>query len=116
MLWKDEDGFLEILSQKKRYGVFLDMGLGKTALLLALIDQKIFEGAKKILIIAPKKVTLSTWQNEIRKWRNFRYLEKIVFTIEGNIDERKKILKNSGDFCVHIVSSSLVEWLAYKKE
>ena len=48
---------------------FLDMGVGKTSL-LALCDYKIFsEGVKKILIVAPKKVTLSTWQNEIKKWK-----------------------------------------------
>jgi GTPase SAR1 family protein len=70
MIWKDENNFLETIKDQKRFGVFLDMGVGKTSLLLALADQKFFDGVKKILIITPKKVSLSTWQNEIKKWKN----------------------------------------------
>ena len=76
--WVDKDGVLEILEKQKRFGVFWDMGTGKTALLLGLIDRKIFQGVNKILIIALKVVTLTTWRNEIRKWSNFNYLEPIV--------------------------------------
>lgn len=115
MNWNDKDNFLEILENKRRFGVFLDMGVGKTALLLALIDQKIFEGVQKILIIAPKKVSLSTWQDEIKKWQNFRYLYNIVELIDGDEEERVEKLKKTGDFCVHIISSSQINWLHGEK-
>ena len=115
MIWTDQYNFLDTLRDKKRYGVFLDMGVGKTALLLALIDQKIFEGVQKILIIAPKKVSLSTWQDEINKWQNFRYLYNIVDLIDGDETERVAKLKKTGDFCVHIISSSQIGWLHGEK-
>lgn len=115
--WVDKDGVLEILEKQKRFGVFWDMGTGKTALLLGLIDRKIFQGVNKILIIAPKVVTLTTWQNEIRKWSNFNYLEPIVTLIEGAEDKRIKMLQNTGNtgICIHIISSSLFTWLVGKK-
>ena len=42
MIWTDTHGFLEKIKHKKKYGIFLDMGVGKTSLLLALCDYKIF--------------------------------------------------------------------------
>jgi SNF2 family DNA or RNA helicase len=112
MIWKDQDGFLELIKDKERFGVFLDMGVGKTSLLLGLADYKFFNSSvKKILIITPKKVSLSTWQNEIRKWKNFNYMEPYVDLIEGTEKQRTELLNKKGDFCIHIISSSLTEWL-----
>lgn len=117
MIWKDKDGFLKKIKDKDRFGVFLDMGKGKTALLLALIDQKIFEGVKKILIIAPKKVTLATWQKEIRKFKNFNYLESVLTLIDGTPKKRLDMFEKAKnqDYFVHIISSDLVDWLVYKE-
>jgi SNF2 family DNA or RNA helicase len=111
MIWKDNDGFLETIKDESRYGIFLDMGVGKTSLLLALADYKFFGGVKRILIITPKKVSLSTWQNEIKKWKNFNYMESVLNLIEGTEEERIELLKKTGEFCIHIISSSLTEWL-----
>jgi SNF2 family DNA or RNA helicase len=115
MIWKDENNFLETIKDQKRFGVFLDMGVGKTSLLLALADQKFFDGVKKILIITPKKVSLSTWQNEIKKWKNFNYMADIVSLVEGTEAQRVEILDKTGEFCIHIISSSLTEWLYGRK-
>lgn len=112
MIWKDQDGFLEQIKDQNRFGVFLDMGVGKTALLLGLADYQFFNhNVKKILIITPKKVSLSTWQNEIAKWENFSYMSNVVSLIEGTEEERHELLKKKGEFCIHIISSSLTEWL-----
>ena len=112
MIWKDQDGFLEQIKDQNRFGVFLDMGVGKTALLLGLADYKFFNyNVKKVLIITPKKVSLSTWQNEIAKWENFSYMSNVVSLIEGTEEERNELLKKKGEFCIHIISSSLTEWL-----
>jgi SNF2 family DNA or RNA helicase len=112
MKWKDSDGFLETIKEENRFGIFLDMGVGKTALLLALADHKFFNSnVKKILIITPKKVSLSTWQNEIKKWSNFSYMSESVSLIEGTEQERIKLLQEDKKFCIHIISSSLTEWL-----
>ena len=114
-IWQDESGALDIIKDRTRYGVFWDMGVGKTALLLALIDHKIFQGRKKFLIIAPKKVTLSTWQKEVAKWKNFNYMAKILELIEsGDPKKRTKQLENTGEYCIHIISSDIAWWLAGK--
>jgi len=112
MLWTDKDGFLEVIKDKSRYGIFLDMGVGKTALLLALCDYKFkTNNINKVLIITPKKVSLSTWQKEIAKWDNFNYMLPFVKLISGTPEKRSKILKESSDRFIHIISSSLTEWL-----
>jgi SNF2 family DNA or RNA helicase len=115
MIWKDEDGFLEKIKNEKRFGIFLDMGVGKTALLLALCDYKFFDNVKKVLIITPKKVSLSTWQNEIAKWENFNYMKDIVSLLDGDEAQRISKMEKTGEFCIHIISSSLTEWLYGKR-
>jgi SNF2 family DNA or RNA helicase len=109
--WTDTYGFLDTIKDKERYGIFLDMGVGKTSLLLALIDHKFYNDIKKVLIITPKKVSLSTWQNEIDKFSNFKYMKSVLNLIEGTPTQRRKTLKDTKDFAIHIISSSLIEWL-----
>jgi SNF2 family DNA or RNA helicase len=113
--WTDTYGLLEQIKDRSRYGIFLDMGVGKTSLLLALIDHKFFTGTKKVLIITPKQVSLSTWQNEIKKWSNFNYMLDSVELIVGDEDKRNDILKRTKEFQIHIVSSSLTEWMVGKR-
>lgn len=116
MLWNDTYGLLNQIKDQNRYGIFLDMGVGKTSLLLALIDHKFFSGVKKVLIITPKQVSLSTWQNEIKKWDNFHYMKDSVDLINGTEKKRIEILKETKDFQIHIVSSSLTEWMVGKRK
>ena len=111
MIWKDQDGFLDKIKDESRYGIFLDMGVGKTSLLLALADYKFFCGVKKVLIITPKKVSLSTWQNEIDKWDNFRYMKDYLELLDGSVSHRNSCLTTVGGCAIHIISSSLTEWL-----
>ena len=111
MIWKDERGYLELIAEYDKFGVFLDMGMGKTALLLALADRKLKEGIKKILIVAPKNVTLKTWQNEMKKWENFTHLIDKTFLIQGTPKQRIKMYQNVGQSFIHIISSDLMEWV-----
>jgi SNF2 family DNA or RNA helicase len=115
MIWNDTYNFLDTIKDEKRYGIFLDMGVGKTSLLLALFDHKFFNGVKKVLIITPKKVSLSTWQNEIKKWDNFKYMLNNVSLISGTEEQRNQTLQNVKEYQIHIISSSLTEWLVGKK-
>lgn len=60
---------IEFLKKNPRSALFIDTGLGKTAICLKLIrdlvdDDKI----NKVLIIAPLKVANQTWGDEISKW------------------------------------------------
>ena len=58
--------------ERKRVGLFVDMGLGKTLATLATIDQLFKENKisheKPVLVVAPKMVALDTWSREADKW------------------------------------------------
>jgi hypothetical protein len=112
MKWKDTEGFIARIKDEERFGIFLDTGFGKTSLNLALIDYKFFaKDYKKILIITPKEVSLSTWQREIDKWKNFKYLKPVVQLINDTPKKRKEMLEEVGEYCVHIISSGITEWM-----
>ncbi len=57
-------------------GLFLDMGLGKTAVTLMAVWRLKFLRlqAPRVLIVAPKKVAEATWTAELAKWRNLEGL------------------------------------------
>ena len=60
---------VELLKQNPKFAVFIDTGLGKTAICLRLIRDLIdADRVKKVLIIAPLKVANQTWGDEIKKW------------------------------------------------
>ena len=70
-------------------GLFLDMGLGKTAITLTAIDRLIHDWGivRRVLIIAPKKVAEATWQAEAAKWDHLRRLT--IATALGTAAERE---------------------------
>lgn len=63
---------VDFVLEKKRAGLFVDMGLGKTLATLAtiqeLVDRKELDNKKPILIVAPITVALDTWAREAEKW------------------------------------------------
>lgn len=60
---------VQFLKDNPRSALFIDTGLGKTAICLRLIRDLIDEDRiKKVLIIAPLKVANQTWGDEIKKW------------------------------------------------
>ena len=52
------------------------MGLGKTASVLAATNHLIADGDMRgLLIVAPLRVAVLTWPDEVEKWTNFRHLK-----------------------------------------
>lgn len=90
-------------------GLFLDMGLGKTVTTLTAIEELIndYMDAKKILVIAPKRVAEDTWPTEYQKWSHLSSLE--VVEIKGTPKERLKALKQQAD--IYIITRDNVAWL-----
>lgn len=72
MLRPYQTQMVDFALKKKRVGLFVDMGLGKTLATLATINElfesKKLDSTKPILIIAPKMVALDTWAREAEKW------------------------------------------------
>lgn len=89
-------------------GLFLDMGLGKTAITLSIIEKiKGFESGTKVLIIAPKRVAETTWTDEISKWSNFKDLKASL--VIGTPKKRLEALNNPAD--IYIVNRDNIKWL-----
>lgn len=88
------------------YGLFLDMGLGKTRIVLEAINYLRKNGLKeKFLIIAPKRVVTYVWEQEAKKWGlNFSFIKLI-----GTPKQRIKNIKGNAD--IYLISTDLVVWL-----
>lgn len=96
-------------------GLFLDMGLGKTAISLSACEKLLRDWfvLGKVLVIAPLKPAKETWPEELAKWDN---LEGLTYSlILGSEQERIAALNADADF--YIVNRENVVWLVdrYKK-
>jgi SNF2 family DNA or RNA helicase len=108
---EDQQDALEIIKDKRHYGIFFDMGVGKTALMLALIEYLVFDKLEvsNVLIIAPASVAnkLNVWQDEIKKWENFAYFD--FHDLSGTAKERVEKISNKKS-SITIMSDALVDW------
>jgi SNF2 family DNA or RNA helicase len=98
---------IERLLKNDHYGLFLDMGLGKTIITLTAIQELIDDFAiSRVLIIAPKTVAESTWQDEARKWD---HLHLTFSTVLGGVRARESALKKCAD--CYVINRENVMWL-----
>ena len=90
-------------------GLFLDMGLGKTAATLTAIDKLKYNyfDIEKVLVIAPLRVAAGTWSTEVNKWEHLKHLT--ISKVLGSEKERKKALREDAD--IYIINRENVPWL-----
>lgn len=63
------------LIKNEASAIFAGMGLGKTGATLSAIDYLFSDGScNGVLIVAPLRVAVLTWPNEIEKWHCFRWM------------------------------------------
>lgn len=90
-------------------GVFLEMGLGKTVSTLTAIDYLMNDYCEinSVLVIAPKRVAESVWQEEAENWE---HLQNLRFSkIIGNETARLKAINAKAD--IYIISRDNIAWL-----
>ena len=91
-------------------GVFLDMGLGKTVSTLTAINYLMFDYLEinSALVIAPKRVAESVWQEEAEKWDHLKHLRfsKIIGSAKQRINA---VMDTEAD--IYIISRDNVAWL-----
>lgn len=91
-------------------GVFLDMGLGKTVSTLTAINYLMFDYLEinSVLVIAPKRVAESVWQEEAEKWDHLKHLRfsKIIGSAKQRISA---VMDTKAD--IYIISRDNVAWL-----
>lgn len=84
---------LDWLLERKSAALFLDMGLGKTAIGLDAISKIVAqEPSARFLVIAPKRVIETVWPAEIKKWDQFKHLTySIVHGADKHAALRRKV-------------------------
>ena len=90
-------------------GLFLDLGLGKTITTLTAIEALMFDYCEinSVLVVAPKRVAESVWQEEAEKWEHTKHLRfsKII----GTQAQRIAAIKTKAD--IYIISRDNIAWL-----
>jgi len=97
-----------------KIGLFLDMGLGKTACTLTAIQKLKYDyfDINKVLVIAPLKVAESTWSTEVDKWKPIfgsDFYKLKVSKVLGAKDKREKALKENAD--IYITNRENTKWI-----
>ncbi|RTL05687.1 DEAD/DEAH box helicase [Candidatus Dependentiae bacterium] len=99
---------VKFILKKLKCGLFLDMGLGKTATTLTAISDLLDEfRVSNVLIVAPLKVANNVWKQETRKWEHLRHLKVRIAT--GSEKRRLKQLRKPAD--IHIINRENIPWL-----
>ena len=96
------------LVEHPRSALWLDMGLGKTVVTLTAIRELLDSiCVSKVLVVAPLRVTLTTWPNEIEKWDHTRHLSYRV--LRGTPKQRLHALRELPD--ITLVNYEQLQWL-----
>lgn len=99
---------VDFIIDRKRCGLFLEMGLGKTASTLTAIRDLISAAmVRKALVIAPLRVANSVWKQEAQKWSHLKNLRISVCT--GNSKQRLAALQFDAD--IYVINRENVDWL-----
>ena len=80
--------------------LFVGMGLGKTAATLAALSQLISDGVcKGALVVAPLRVSLFTWPEEVAKWDQFKWMKCVSLRTEEGVEAWER-----GDACIYTIN------------
>jgi len=99
---------VDSIKTRRRCGLALEMGLGKTvSTLTATAD--LLDGCMvdRVLVIAPLRVANAVWSQEARDWAHLRRLKVVVCT--GSERQRLTALQKTAD--VYVINRENVPWL-----
>ena len=89
--------------------LWLDMGLGKTAITLTSIAHLINTGfLNAVVIVAPIRVCRLVWRQEAEKWSHTKHLRFNM--IVGTKDQRTRALMRPAD--IYLINYENLGWLA----
>lgn len=98
---------INFMHSRDNSGLYLDMGLGKTSIVLQAILDNMYDRleVKRTIVIAPKRVALIAWPAELKKWDAFR---NIPYTVLHGKDKLKNLLRNRR---LYIINYDGLPWL-----
>jgi len=99
----------DFILNHERCNVWAGMGMGKTSESIAIFNTlRIFGESDRALVIAPKRVAVSTWPNEIVKWHeSFGHLS--IVAAVGTPAQRIDAIKRRAD--ITCINYENLEWL-----
>lgn len=104
-----QDEGVEFLRENPKAALWVDMGMGKTIMLLTLIRDLLREkSVQKILIVAPLKVAEQTWPNEIDEWEHTKDLRYTVIRHQNPAVRRQLAMSKTR---IHIINREMLKWL-----
>jgi SNF2 family DNA or RNA helicase len=98
---------VDFLISRRGAGLFLDIGLGKTATALTVISELRRFGYGPCLVLGPIRVIETVWRHEAREWEHLQHLKFSL--VRGNEDERIEALQKDAD--IYLVNPDLLRWL-----
>ena len=100
---------MDWIRERPYAGLFLDMGMGKTAVALTVANELLYDSfdVRKVLVIAPKKVAEDTWSRETAKWDHLRHLR--ISKVLGSREQRFAALAREAD--IYVINRENVVWL-----
>lgn len=99
----------EFLISHKEAAVLLDCGMGKSSITLTALDEMLHDyfDISRVLIIAPLRVALTSWPDEINKWD---HLKDLTYSLcVGTKEERLRALAEKTE--IVIINRENVSWL-----
>lgn len=105
---------VDFIENHETAAVFLDCGLGKTAITLTALNDLLFDSFEisRVLVIAPIRVARFTWPQEIAKWEHLKDIRYSVAV--GTEKERLAALQESAS--IYIINRENVTWLVEKTD
>lgn len=99
----------EFIVGREISALFLDCGLGKTVITLTAIWELLLDyfEIRRVLVIAPLRVSRDTWKNELEKWDHLLGIEMSL--VLGSGKERWAALDRRAN--VFVINRENVEWL-----
>ena len=88
---------IRFIEEHPACALFLDMGMGKTAITLFAIRSLMYDSydVKRVLVIAPLRVAASTWQDEAQEWKGLKDLS--IVSCLGTEGQRRAALRQRAD-------------------
>lgn len=99
---------VDFIKSKRNCALWVEMGLGKTvSTLTAFSDLQESFDARKMLVIAPKRVARKVWSDEVQEWAHLNHLR--VSRIVGSAEQCFAALKADAD--IYTIGRDRAQWL-----
>lgn len=96
---------IDAITTINRVNIFASMGVGKTISCLTAIEQMYLDGP--VLVLAPLRVAVSTWPDELAKWDHLDDLTIVAIT--GTAAQRRSALRKQAN--IYTCNYENIPWL-----